>query len=390
MSRSQFPRYTDGDVIITLAEVHTYQLHSSVLRRCSAHFRRLLIEEKATKPDETARESGVYVRYQLELADYELDGVGWVVIKSTDSMNNGTSPTADSRPEAPRLALHRFTHYDNLFRTFYHIKPALDETNLILTIRDSMGLMELAERLGSISAITECIENALLDHGQPLFQSIAVNTMAWLDLAYRLQSATIMKESLIHVIGQWNSLTSETKSQMKPDVFGVCEKKYHELNEKKREIDSEILCHYTPECFAPGQSNISPNYRVLDSTKICGWMTVAIFRETYGRAINDGLNFRAEDGGAKLYRQIASCDDLVTQPAAKRFCEQFQLTEERDCIEIQLFKLKLRLKQLVQPLLVNRSLLDVKVQPLKYLTCVQIRTDDLKFLTERRNLESRG
>ena len=73
---SGFPRYDDGDVVVIVAPLKTYQLHSGVLRRYSHHFADVLREEHAAKLSPKAAKDGVTTRYCLQLMKTQFGAIG--------------------------------------------------------------------------------------------------------------------------------------------------------------------------------------------------------------------------------------------------------------------------------------------------------------------------
>lgn len=64
---SQFPKFHDGDVQITLTPSKELKLHSQVLRRFSVIFSRLLDQEYAATLSAKARKEGITTRFRLQL-----------------------------------------------------------------------------------------------------------------------------------------------------------------------------------------------------------------------------------------------------------------------------------------------------------------------------------
>lgn len=77
-SISDFPRYSDGDVLVLVGPRQRYQLHASVLRRNSVYFERLLTPNKAAQLSSRAQKDGVTILYLLELARQLSGGLGGI------------------------------------------------------------------------------------------------------------------------------------------------------------------------------------------------------------------------------------------------------------------------------------------------------------------------
>jgi hypothetical protein len=80
-TKSGFPVFPDGDVIIFITTGRVYQLHSSTLRRHSPFFKENLTEERAAQLLPKARKEGVVTRFRLDLTKTSEDGCGELRMK---------------------------------------------------------------------------------------------------------------------------------------------------------------------------------------------------------------------------------------------------------------------------------------------------------------------
>ena len=275
-----------------------------------------------------------------------------------------------------------YKHYDNLFRAYYNKKPDLDDTNIATVLNDCVGLIDVAENLGSIQTISESVDIALLRQGQVLFRSIAANAIAWADLAFRVRSPTIFKEAMIHLIGQWNRLPQADRDTLNPEVLKICQRKHDELNLMKQAIEIRILGHY------PGvvqrQALTNPG-RMSYSNDIYMWMVLSLFRHWFSQSICEQRNFLCKDGGATLYRQIGEGGyTYLDRKTLEGFHTYFPMSGKgMSVLENHLSVYKQELKPFVSELLTHRSQLDITKEPVPYLTCCVVEKSDYPWNKER-------
>lgn len=275
-----------------------------------------------------------------------------------------------------------YKHYDNLFRAFYNEKPHLDDTNIATVLNGCVGLIDVAETLGSITIISESVDIALLRQGQVLFRSIAANAIAWADLAFRVRSPTIFKEALIHLIGQWNRLSQADRDTLNPEVLKICQRKHDDLNIVKQAIEIRILGHY------PGvvqrQAVANPG-RMSYSNDIYMWMVLSLFRHWFSQSVCEQRNFLCKDGGATLYRQIGEGGySYLDRKTLEGFHAYFPMSGKgMSVLENHLSVYKQELKPFVYALLKHHSQLDVTKEPVPYLTCCVVEKSDYPWNKER-------
>ena len=275
-----------------------------------------------------------------------------------------------------------YKHYDNLFRAFYNEKPVLNDTNIATVLNDCVGLIDVAETLGSIGIVSESVDIALLRQGQVLFRSIAANAIAWADLASRVRSPTIFKEALIHLIGQWNRLSQADRDTLSPEVLKVCQRKHDDLNIVKQAIEIRILGHY------PGvvqrQALANPG-RMSYSNDIYMWMVLSLFRHWFSQSVCEQRNFLCKDGGATLYRQIGEGGHTyLDRKTLEGFHSYFPMSAKgMSVLENHLSVYKQELKPFVSALLKHHSQLDVSEEAVPYLTCCVVDKSDYPWNKER-------
>ena len=236
----------------------------------------------------------------------------------------------------------------------------------------------MAETVGSIEAISETVDIALMRQGNILFQSIAANPSAWSDLAFRISSPTIFRESIIHLVGQWQSLTAKEKSKLRVKVAEICEKKFAELHAKKKAVETRILSHYPDALKRSPETRPS---RMSYGSDIYLWIAMNLLRHWFGQAICEGRGRFAKDGGANLYRQIGTGGyTYLDRNMMEKFHRHFPMTP-RGVLRLgdTLSDLKEQIKPFVKVLLVNNSQLDIAKEGTPYLTCCEVKKADLPW-----------
>lgn len=89
---SKFPRYPDGDVLVTFPDGRVYQLHAVVLRRNSTKLAKLLAKDNGATLTAQAKKNGVVIQYRIDLlllGDKTAEYVARVCIRSLRKRNVG-------------------------------------------------------------------------------------------------------------------------------------------------------------------------------------------------------------------------------------------------------------------------------------------------------------
>ncbi|KAI9852714.1 MAG: hypothetical protein M1838_005909 [Thelocarpon superellum] len=374
---SVFPRFNDGDVLITLATSKAYQLHANVLRRNSSVFNQLLTDERATVISPKHKRDGRVLRFRVNLVLGDDETTGKFVVQDP-AANKRYHDMALSTVENGKIGKSVYKHYDNLFKAFYNVRPAIDDRDITSVLQDCVELVHVAESLGSINVVAESIDIALLRQGEVLYRSIAKSPTAWSDLAYRVKSPSIFQEAVVHLVGQWQSLSADERSKLPLEVLEVCERKHEELNLVKQAVEVRILGHYTNQVQRLPSENPG---RISYSNDIYMWMAMSLFRHWFSQCICEDRGRPAKDGGAALYRQIgAGGYAYLDRKVLESFHQYFPMSPKgSSCLENHLSSFKEELKPFVEDLLLNRSQMDVRKEPLPYLTCCEVVKGDMPW-----------
>lgn len=237
-----------------------------------------------------------------------------------------------------------------------------------------------------------------------LYRSIASNAPVWADLALRVRSEIMFRESMIHLVGAWNTISSpetpenvELLATMKKDVRELAEAKAKDLDEHKKAVELRILGHYPAQLqvLLPqlqnvgagsrtirGAVNAAPTRQSAYSNRVMDWMALNLFRHWLGQSIAGEMSRRAADGGLAFYTAIAQGKETyLDQSARESFCRHFPLSAKaRTQFDRAVWEIKEAVKGYVEQLTVSRCQLDTGKWPVEWLTCVEIRAEEMPWV----------
>ncbi|KAL2003981.1 hypothetical protein VTN02DRAFT_1277 [Thermoascus thermophilus] len=380
LNTSSFPIFNDGDVRLIIPPDNIYQLHSTVLKRSSGFFAGALTESNAAKLHSKAKKFGVTVRFQLHLVYspanpngvfemMRLDGFG-----RSSGTNIGMSGVIESRVH--EMA---YKNWYNLLGAFYNRTPEINDTDMSSLVTSCMGLVEVAESIDAVGVIRESVDIALLRQGQVLFRSIAANPSPWADLAIRIHSPTIFRESVIHLVGKWNQMTDPERKMLSPGIRELCERKWAEMQLQKQAIEIRILGYYPDMLRRRATDNI---HRASYANDVYMWMALAFYRQWFSQAMSEGRHHIAPDGGAAFYRAIGAAGAAYLDIRAQAsFQLHFPMSQKGTrIIQHHINTLKHDVREFVADLLVHNSQIQItEGEELAHLTCCVVKTEDLPW-----------
>ena len=318
---------------------------------------------------------------------YDLLGLtNFQEIDSLGNFRNSDDCPEDNTEEFGRL----YASYDNIFRIFYGKRPHFDDSNFDSIAAGCISVIEVAQFLGCVDKVREPIERTLQKQGQSFYRAIAANAVPWMDIGQRLRSHLIFKESLIHVVGQWNAFGVEDKERLDGDVLTIIERKHAELRAFKQATEFRMVGHYSPNCFRDESYRKGRNNYCND---IYTWMCLGLFRQWFGQNVNEGNNYAAPDGGAAFYRKIGEGGEAyLDKDDIDAFHNHFPMSYKANAVFAdRLCNYKHEIKGYVEPLIVNHAMIDTDRFPLPYLTCtvVQSSKGDYPWLVARAEAEQK-
>lgn len=291
--------------------------------------------------------------------------------------------------ENGRLPLPLYKHYDNVLRGYYYRPTQIDESAISTLVSDIVGMVNVAEYLGSLKVVALPVDNALIKQGQVLWRSISANATVWASLGLRIRSELILREALIHMIGTWRA--TREKEGIEPEVRALCERKWRELNQMKIRAERNIMGHYPSHLQRPAEPNVGAGGKVqlyrgsvrtdMYAPQIIAWMSMNLYRHWVGQHIcGDSARYATDEGYAFYTAVAAGGDAYLDHAAVEDFARFFPLsTKARRTFDEQLGLMKEGVKQYVEELVRNRAQLDVGSWRIGHLTCVRIGKNEMPW-----------
>lgn len=247
-----------------------------------------------------------------------------------------------------------------------------------------MGLIDVAESVGSANHVRKIVDLALLQQDEGLWSSIGKNPIAWAELACRCHSQAIFKESICHIVGRWLMLSEEEKAELSPDIRSLCIMKFKELDLAKEAIEMRILGHYPHFLYRsveekPGR----PSY----SSDIYMWMALDFFRQWFAQNISHGNNRKAPDGGFDFYRKLSLGGPAYLDHMDFRNFHQYFPMGRKACavLERDMSVLKEDIKPFVRDIMRSQVHLDLaRNTQIKWLTCTLVYKEDCPWVQKER------
>lgn len=271
-----------------------------------------------------------------------------------------------------------------LFGTFYNKQPDFDDETLASLLSGCMGLIDVAESIGSADHVRKIVSLALLQQDESLWSSISVNPGAWAELACRCHSEAIFKESICHIVGKWLTLSDEEKADLSEDIRNLCSLKFKELDVAKEAIEMRILGHYPNFLYRDAQHKPGrPSY----ANDIYMWMALDFFRQWFAQNISNGNNRKAKDGGYKFYRDLSLGGRAYLDHDDFRNFHQYFPMSSKACavLERDMSVLKEDLKPFVHDLLKSQVHLDLaRNSHIKWLTCTVVNKEDCPWVKKEK------
>lgn len=264
--------------------------------------------------------------------------------------------------------------WSNIFRIFYDEPPVLDTDGQGSILANCQMLFEKAEELHSTGVVSRAIQTTLLTFDQTLYKLISQDPVSWVKLAVCIQSGSVFKESMIHLVGKWGLLEEKERKSLPKSVRTLCVQKIQGLNEIKKAVEFRIVNRLPHPCLDEAY------YR--ETKNVFGWMALTFYQQWLCQSFAAGRNYHAPDGGAAFYRKIAAGDD----PCLNEFDQTIgQLSasleignEQHKELKKDLDELKKVMKHMVSDLLINQAKYDPLLNgELSHLTCCQVREEEM-------------
>jgi hypothetical protein len=277
--------------------------------------------------------------------------------------------------------------YDNLFRCLYNMDPIFHPSNERL-VHDAIGLLHAAEGIGAVSSVRRDIETHLLRTGNYLWQRVLKDVESWADIAIRLQSPIIFRESMIRLVGLWNVNGAINKPLIASldqgrTIMDIVEKKIHEQTYRKIEIEERLRTFFPANMLHPANNPanaIAPG-RSVYANDLYMWHALTLVRQFIVSEIMAGHGYQAADGGASFYRKISTGDAAYCCDAdLDQWHLKFDMTSKgKQRMREGLIYVKNQMKTVVAELMVSRTVISDGNGDYPYLTHTEFKDVELPW-----------
>ena len=291
---------------------------------------------------------------------------------------------------AGKVPIPLFGYYEKVLGAIYTRPFDVENEGMGELLREVMGLLDVAEYLGCMHVLRRTVDSMLAEHGQDLYQSIASCPEEWGMLAMRIRSFNILREAVIHLTGQWKSVAQDEKKNIAPNLRILVESKDKLLDQSKQSIETRLANWYPAQLQHRARlASPSEHGRAEYASHIMDWMALHIWRQWLCHALIHGWLRTGSDGGLACYRMLAAGGSAyLTKEDLNEWHKNFEMSSRgKNNLAICLDRMKLKVKEIVQPLLKNESALNVTDYPVKYFTCTSVDKRDMLMLWEEDTLE---
>jgi hypothetical protein len=275
-----------------------------------------------------------------------------------------------------RISERACQHWKNLLGAFYSIEPEIRGESLQGVLEDCILLLDIAESIRAMPVVRQTVDISLMRQGPMLYQSIAANAVDWGNFAVRIQSPTIFREAVIHLVGQWNSMRRAERDRLIPSLRALCRKKDAHWETVKRAAEIRCLGHIPEGLWRSAGQDIG---RISYANEIYMWIGLSLFRHWFTQSVIERHSRLCRDGGARFYRAIG--DGGASYMDARDYCSFHNVCpmtpKARTILYDKIRQIKFDVRRFVQCLLVNESQLD---GPFDHLTCCQVEHTDMPWL----------
>ncbi|KAF4636631.1 hypothetical protein G7Y89_g1455 [Cudoniella acicularis] len=395
----EYPEFKDDDVLITSWGDYTWKLHSTLLIRASPFFKDLLSSKMAIKLKPKDKQDGNTIKWKIRLVPHKLNpkdlrfrsfeiwdpskkNGGWSVV----DMSNTENFSAFNEDHPPTFC----RTYTNLFSIFCcgTIPDYTNDKSGYYYISDGIAILLAAEHIGALPSIRLVLEAYLLRLGQTLWHHVAHKSEHWSFVAARMRSPMIFREAMCHIVGKFGIKGGVDKkffevNALRQSILELAQKKHDELTELKKKVELDLILMYPPRMFHPQNGMLIPN-RAVYGSDIYLWQARSIFSNYIASAFFHNFHHRARDGGTKFYRLIGEGGEAYLERGGEileDFFKKFAMSGKgKVCLLDALFIIKDEMRVLVKDLLVDNTQAKSAGNDLPYLTCVEIKDEELPWM----------
>ncbi|KAK8204922.1 hypothetical protein IWZ01DRAFT_544576 [Phyllosticta capitalensis] len=373
-----FPQYENADVQIMLSPIRVLRLHSDVLKGTSSVFKQLLTNENAAVLSNKTKAAGFRLRHHIELVGATPELIGRLRAIRLDTKGR----TIDDGGPRANMALdgngrdpscHILDDWYNVMAAIYGQKIEIGsaEDGLFSLLKRTDNIIGICSHLKlKKSIVFSPVEVALLNTNQYLWDAIQGAPIEWLDVAVSLQSVPMFRETVIHLVGQWDRLSSNDKNTLPRKVYELCHRKAEKFKQHKKTIENKIL-EYRPkeisytkgEDPALGKRNLQP--------KIFNWIAFSGLQLWLMKAFRDGKGVDGPDGGFDLFsRLFAGHEEYYDREDQTRYVGVSQ--SGRAVVTQWIDDMKKDLKKMVASTMTSSLRMDTRSNKIDYFSCFEV------------------
>lgn len=276
--------------------------------------------------------------------------------------------------------------YNNFFLMLHNMPHNIDDKNVNMALSQVELLIRTSGLYDSLELIRPQLSNALLTFGREMYKAILVDPPRWLDVSLYLACAPIFREAMVHIVGQYPHFPgSKFKLEDLPsNIQELITTKVNDLNKLRAGINEKL---FTSSITIGGQ-NISIHN--LDMYNLDSWIVVQTWRDWFSHSLarcNDkrivsnthGTMYRLMAKGGDAYLQHAAVIETLKYLKGPGGTGKGVTKLDNEEIELDLRLMKDSAREVVKPLCVNHSMLDVEEEGIEYLTCTEVATEELPW-----------
>jgi hypothetical protein len=311
------------------------------------------------------------------------------------------SPARNSNPTARRIVTHdpryhtaveriSFSQkacYTQIFGAIYNIPPQISTDNITVALSQAEKLVELATELGCVRILRSHLGLSFSNYGKDLLIAITKDPARWITLAISVKNVLIYKECLVHLIGAqpcWPWKTQIRYKTLPEDIQHLIRTKSVAIQHTREYYEKNLLSMSLPYSVSNGQ-RIIPLDPTQSSQKDT-WITVQVFRDQLAQRI-DELD-RSKEGAlhhGTFFRRLGKGTlDLIETDRIRGICEGTMNSNWPD-LNKDIKLLRNHARKEVGALAGNSLLIDPDDHGIGYLTCAEVKDEDIPWLATRQN-----
>jgi hypothetical protein len=301
-------------------------------------------------------------------------------METKDEGENGNKDMPMKPTTVIRAPIRLCEAYNNMFLIFYGLPPNISTGSIEIALRQCEELLHLADHFGALPIVRQRVKMLFDGYDQQLLISIKDHPIRWLKASITLQSVPIFKEAVIHVVGTYPSWYQNTSalSSLPPEVQELIRHKWDTLH-RSLDCANSLLLRAT---IVLTQKNIPVSLEYKDTFE--SWMVVQIWRDWLAsrlRVICENPTAEAAGqfylllaGPSYAYFTVENVQALLAHVQGDGFGAFASLAEDLEL-------LKSYARSVVEDICVNNCGLDVAAEGIGHLTCTDVSSDEIPWLT---------